>query len=281
MSRRLFLSLLLLLAASASAEDARELVRRAVERDFINWERLRNYTFVENLEAKVSVGWGVRVGSGVKLDVLILYGEPFHRVLERNGRPLSDEEQYRQQVALDRFAALRAVETPAQRRQRLQNEFDKHIAESAYLREIPDAFDFSIAGQKTIAGRRVLVIQAEPRPGYEPKDERARLFTALRVRIWIDPESDSWVKFQAEVIGDTEQSLRINSAAIDATIANIREGTRFEFEQQRLNDEVWAPKRSYVRLVGRRANRNTTVEQTQTESNYRRFRAETQIVPVP
>ncbi len=266
-------------SAASKKDDARALVQRAIERDLINWERLRNYTFVENLNARIHLGRAT-VNSQVKLDVVILYGEPFHRVVERNLVPPSAAEQERTQIYMDRFVSQRRDETPQAKQARLDQELKQHLAERSYLREIPDAFDFHFARSRMIGGQRVLVVDAEPRAGYEPKDNRALILTALRARLWIEPETAAWVKIEAELVSDTDLTVRLNGAAIDVSIDHLREGSRFEFEQQRQDGDVWGPKRSYVRLEGRRNNKDTLVEQTQTESDYKKFRAETTVKPV-
>jgi hypothetical protein len=96
-------ALLALLAATAWAQDPKELVRRSIAQDQLGWVWMQDYTWQANsverhfdsrgkVESTKREGW----------ETLILDGEPYRRTLERDGKPLSTEQQRDEQVKLDR-----------------------------------------------------------------------------------------------------------------------------------------------------------------------------------
>src|SRR5690348_10486418 len=96
---------LALLAAAAAGwgQDPYELVRRSIAQDQLNWVRMKDYTWqARSVEKHLDRRGNVESTKTEKWETLILGGEPFRRVLERDGRPLGEAEQRSQQRKLDR-----------------------------------------------------------------------------------------------------------------------------------------------------------------------------------
>ena len=65
-------------------------------------------------------------------------------------------------------------------------------------------------------------------------------------------------------------------------LARIAPGAKLVFEQTRINDEVWMPKRSYVEGSARLGLiKKLSVEQELTWSNFHKFQAESKIITSP
>ena len=80
----------LVLLPLASAQDVPGIVRRSVERDAVNFQRFRNYTFQETTRESRFDKEGAM--TSVKLEtveVLMLAGYPYIRLIGRDGRLLS------------------------------------------------------------------------------------------------------------------------------------------------------------------------------------------------
>ena len=104
----------------------------------------------------------------------MIYGEPHRRMLERDGKPLSAEDQRKEQEKLDKAVAKLERETPEQRARR-EAEYEKEREKDReFLREVPDLYDFQLLGDDKIDGHDVWVISATPKPGYEPKRRDAK-----------------------------------------------------------------------------------------------------------
>lgn len=254
-------------AVALSAQDAHEIVRRSVERDARNFERFQDYTFHVYQEQKMLDKRGnVSSVESELAEEMMLGGRPYGRVLERNGKPLSEKDARKEQEKLDKEAAKRAKESD---RDRAKHERDR-MEERRFAREIPDAFDFTLLGEETIDGLPVWKIQAEPRPGFKPREGRADLLKKVRGTLWIDQAGYQWVKADIEVIDTISWGL---------FVLRIPAGAKISFSQMRVNDEVWLPRNVHIRADAKLALLKTyRADVDIAYSNYRKFRAESQVI---
>lgn len=263
------LSLALALVLIGNAQPVEDIVRRSVERDAANFARYRNYTFQETTE-ETHYDKQRRMTSveSETEDVLILAGRPYSRLIARDGRPLSDKDQRKEQEKLDK-----ELEKRLKSAEKDVAKFEKERAEERrFLREIPDAFNFTLLGQDTVDGLPVWKVHAEPRPGYKPRDGRADVFKKVRGTIWIDQAEYQWVKAEIEVIQTISWGL---------FILRIPPGATISFTQTRINDEVWLPKQARIRADARVGLLKTfRMGLNIAYGNYRRFQAESKVVDV-
>src|SRR6202162_2887424 len=110
----------ILACAGLGAQDPREIVRKSVELDQANWLRMKDYTWIAHeTERQLDSRGQLKSQDSKAWETVILYGEPHRRILERNGEPLSSEEQQKQQQKLDQAVAQLEGEGPAQSQRRL------------------------------------------------------------------------------------------------------------------------------------------------------------------
>ena len=107
------------------------------------------------------------------------------------------------------------------------------------LREIPDAFIFRLVGEENVNSRPAYVIEATPRPGYQPVDRYSRLFTQLRGKLWIDKSDCRWAKIEAELL---------DTVTFGWILVRIHEGSRVRMSQQRMDDGAWVPDQMWYRI---------------------------------
>src|SRR5580700_3384667 len=92
-----------LTAAAAWAQDPRELVRRSIAQDQLDWVRMKDYTWqAHSVEERLDSHGNVESTKRETWETLMLDGQPYRRTLERDGRPLSPEEQRSEQKKLDK-----------------------------------------------------------------------------------------------------------------------------------------------------------------------------------
>jgi hypothetical protein len=226
------------------AQDLREIVRRAVELDAKNIELGRGYTFQERRERHEFDGSGkVRRDDVRTWDVIPLEGTAYRRLVARNDVPLSAEEQTAEQERLRWNADQRRKETPQERKRRIA-EWEQRQQQRTHepLKELPDAFNFTPAGEALIDGRTVYVIDARPKPGYRPKSQLASYVPKVKARLWIDKAEEQWVKVDAETL---------DTISIAGFILRVAKGTRYTAEQTRVAENVWAPKRIWYKASAR------------------------------
>jgi hypothetical protein len=244
-----------------------EIVRRSVERDASNFERFKDYTFHQFEDQKQLDKRGRVSHRDTELnEILMLGGRPYSRLLERDGRALSDKDARKEQEKLDKEAAKRAKETNRDRAK-----FEKErLDERRFAREIPEAFTFQLLGEERIDGLPVWKIKADPKPGFKPKDGRADLLRKVRGTIWIDQVGYQWIRAEIDVIDTISWGF---------FVLRIPAGAKISFLQTRVNDEVWLPKSIHVRADAKLALLKTfRVEMDVAYSSYRKFSAESQII---
>lgn len=259
------------LATGLAAQDAREIVRRSVDLDQANWLRMKDYTWVaHSTERHYGSDGKVKSTQESAWETVMLDGEPYRRMLERDGRPLPPAEQKKQQDKLDKSVARLAHETPEEKRRRLADYEMRRRKEREFLREIPDAYDFRVEGDAQVDGHDAWVIAGTPHAGYHARDRDAKALLKIRGKLWVDKSSYQWVRLEAE----TTETI-----AFGLFLARLNPGASLIFEQTRIAGDLWLPKRMDMKGAGRLALfKRIAIDQEITWTNYRRFQVDSKIV---
>jgi hypothetical protein len=252
--------------------DPREIVRRSVEIDHRTIELARNYTCRQREVMKKLGSNGEVKSSEIKTwDITVLYGEPYSRLIEKDDKPLSAGDEQKEEEKLDKFVNKRKNESDEERQKRQAKEKKEREEERAFLRDVVNAYDFRIVGEESVDGRDAWVIEATPRKDFHPTQPHADILPKIQGRVWIDKQDYNWVKAEAEAI---------DTISFGLFIARVHKGSRFSFEQVRLNNEVWLLRRFYLNASARvLVFKNEALEQEDTFSNYKRFSTATKILP--
>jgi hypothetical protein len=263
-------TLLLCLPGLLAAQDAAEVVRRALAEDAASAAIARNYTYLEKQELRTRDGDRVRVRESNTYDVTLLEGSPYRRLVARNGQPLSAAEQRKEEEKLRQSIDVRKHETEAQRQQRIADWHRKEEKQHEPLHEIPDAFDLRFAPDENIEGHAVYVVDGAPKPGYKPKAKNAFFLPKVKGRFWITKDS-----FQAVKI----EFVTLETISWGGIVARVSKGTRVSVELTRVNNEVWLPKRILVAGSARvLLVKGYTGELDLTYSGFKKFTVDSRVV---
>jgi hypothetical protein len=257
----------LILISAAAGQSAKEIIQKSVERDMLNFERLKNYTYVEH---DVERGFD-KHGKLVKTErqtyeVLILGGHDYEKLIERDDKPLSPNDARKEQEKMDKEIEQRKRESEddkakIEKRRREQRKF---------LDEIPEEFDFQLLGVEEVSGKPAWVISADPKPGYQPKDRAAKLIAKMRGKVWIDQSEYQWVKIDAQAVGTLSYGFGL---------LRVNPGATVHFEQTRVNDEVWLPASASIHVDGRAALFVGIHDEIEMRfRDYRKFQAESRML---
>jgi len=255
------------------APDVNQIMRRAIDKDIINWQAAKDYTFLEHTtENKLDGSGRVQSSKSETSEIMVLYGEPFERLIEKDDKPLPAKEQKKQDDKFDEETRKRADETPEQREKRIAK-YEKEREEGrAFVREILNAYTFTLSGEEVLRGRSTWVIDGTPRDDFKPRHKDAKILPKIKPRFWIDQQDYTWSKVRGDVT---------DTISFGLVIARLHKGTTFELQQMRVNDEVWLPQAVDVRLDARVALLKSLNEEVHvTYSEYKKFRTETKITPV-
>jgi hypothetical protein len=258
---------------SLSQEQMQQLFRVVADKDIENDKRLRDYTYIERDEEHKLDGKGQLKSTEVKTyEVMELYSEQVQRLTEKDDKPLDSKEAAKEEEKIQKILDKRKNESEDARKKREQKEEKERAEGRQFVHEVADAYNFYLTGTESLGGRDAWVIDADPRPGYEPHMKDAKFLPKFRFRAWIDKTDAQWAKLDIECI---------DTVSVGLFLARIHKGSRIVIEQTRVNDEVWLPQHVAVKVDARLALlKEYNVEQEQTFRDYKKFRATTRILAV-
>jgi hypothetical protein len=260
-------------APSLSEDQIRELIRQTSEKDMENDKRQRDYTYIQREEESKLDGKGQVKSTDTKTsEIMEIYGEQIERLIAKDDKPLSDKEAKKEEEKIQKVIDKRKNESESDRKKREEKEEKEREQGREFVREVADAYNFKLAGIESLAGRDTYVIDAEPRPGYEPHSKEAKILPKFRFRAWIDKDESQWKKLDIQCI---------DTVSLGLFLARIHKGSRITIEQTRVNDEVWLPQHVNVKVDVRLALlKDFNVEDDITYRDYKKFRTDTKIVPI-
>jgi hypothetical protein len=256
-----------------SQEQMQQLFRVVADKDLENDKRQRDYTYIERDEQHRLDGKGQVKSTEVKTyEVMELYGEQVQRLIEKDDKPLEAKEAAKEEEKIQKIVDKRKNESEDARRKRKQKEEKEREDGRKFVLEVADAYNFHLVGTESVGGRDAWVIDAEPRPGYEPHMKEAKFLPKFRGRVWIDKDAEQLSKLDVECI---------DTVSLGWFLARVHKGSRIVFEQTRINDEVWLPKHVALKADVRLALlKNFDVEEEQSFRDYKKFRATARIVGI-
>ena len=256
-----------------SQEQMQSLLRVVAEKDMENDRLLRNYTYVEReVENKLDGRGRIKLSEVKTYEVLEIYGEQVQRMIEKDDKPLPAKDAAREEEKIQKIIDKRKDESEGERRKREEKEQKEREEDRQFVREIADAYNFTLAGSELVGGREAWVIDGEPRPGYEPHMKDATFLPKFHGRVWIDKTDLQLARMDVEALDTISWGL---------FLARFHKGSRLMLEQTRVNDEVWLPLHMTAKIDVRLALlKNFDVNVEQTFRDYKKFRASARIVGV-
>jgi hypothetical protein len=226
-----FRTFLIALAASAlsAAPNPDQIIRNSVEAMKSDWAQAPKYSYLEReVESKRHAPPTVKTSR-----VLMIDGSPYNLVTALNGAPLSPEDQATEQRKLQKEIERRQKESARERQRRIAKYQKEDDRDHEMLKEMVAAFEFHLAGEAQVDGHACWVLDAEPKPEYEPTNHEGRVLKGMKGRLWIDKASNQWVKVHAEVV---------KPVSFYGFLAKVAPGTEFDLEQEPVAGGVWMPK---------------------------------------
>jgi len=216
-----------------SADQMHRLFQVMADKDLQNQKQARDYTYIaRKLENKLD-GKGETKSTEVKTyEVLEIYGEPVQRLIAKNDNPLDSKEAAKEEAKIQKIIDKQKNESENDRQKREQKQEKERDDGRKFVREVADAYNFTLLGTELVGGREAWVFQGEPRPGFEPHMKESKFLSKFHGRVWIDKSDLQMAKLDVEAI---------DNVAVGWVLARIHKGTRFMIEQTRVNDEVWLP----------------------------------------
>jgi len=252
--------------------DPREIVRRSVEVDHHNFERAQKYTCTQHeIINHVDKHGKVKSTEKKTFDINFYFGELYSRLVQVDGKALSEKEQRKEDEKLEKFLAKRRKESEEDRARRAEKEKKEREEGRAFVRDVVNAYDFRLVGDDQVSGEDTWVIEATPRKDFKPTQPHADILKKIKGRMWIEKKDYNWVKVEAE---------SFDTISFGLFLFRIHPGSRFVLETQHINQELWAMKRLYINGSARIALlKNEAIEQEDEFSNFKKFSTTVKILP--
>ena len=209
-------------------------------------EILENYSYTQKIIRRELGKDGVLRETESETRQLSFYkGRRISRLVEKNGKPLSANEQADEDKdAQKRVAEIEKEIAKQEARTVSQNSDGTPDAEAKRISiaEVLRASRLVNPRRERFRGRDVVVFDFEPNPDFDFKKAKSflKFFGKTAGVMWID-EKDKQVARLEAVLFD---NFKIGGGFL----ANLKKGASFALEQERVNDEIWLPSSADINL---------------------------------
>jgi hypothetical protein len=255
---------------SLSEDQIRQLIRESADKDRENDKKLRDYTYVERQKMRRLDGRGQAKSTEIKAyDVMEIYGERVEKLISKDDKPLSEKDAKKEDDKIQKLINKRKNESEADREKRVRKEEKEREDNRQFVAEVANAYNFRFVGMESLDGRENYVIDADPKPGYEPHRKEGKILPKFRFRAWIDKDETQWRKLDVQCI---------DTVSFGLFLFRMHKGSRAIIEQTRVNGEVWLQRHIAADVDFRvAALKNFDVDVDITDRDYKKFRSHTTI----
>ncbi|MBI3405341.1 MAG: hypothetical protein HY046_07760 [Acidobacteria bacterium] len=228
-----------------------------------------NFTYNrQDTEIEVDGKGHIKEKSERMYEVFYLDGDAVSKLIEKDGKPLSDADQKKEQERVEKH-----IREHDEHKKKREAEKQKRAAEGKKEDDDIGVIDFLRIMELTnprrerFRGQDVIVFEFGPRPGYKPRKRAESLIQKLGGVIWIDERDKEVARLEARML----DSFKVGGGLV----ATIQQGSAMVFEQDRVKDEVWLPLYVEANLAGRYLLfAGFKINVIQRFSNYKKFNVE-------
>jgi hypothetical protein len=193
-------------------------------------------------------------------------GYRVRRLVAKNGRPLTPEEQAKEDKNVEK--RVREIEKALAERER-KREASRPGDDNRRV-SIADMFRASRLlnpRRERFRGREMIVFDFEPNPAHKPQKDIEKFAGKTVGTIWIDPADRQVARIEARLV----EAYKVGGGLL----ASLSQGSSFVLEQDRVNNEIWLPTAVDVNISVRALLLiGVTANQTVRYSDYKRFNVE-------
>lgn len=224
MSKEIVLPALILLALTcpARAQDAQQLVKKAVDTELAADQSDHSRWFYYDVDRKPD--------RTVKQWVAETPEGDLHRVMEENGRTLNESEQ---RGRMEKFMQ----DPSAQEKQKKEGQHDDQQAEQM-LKMLPAAFVWTVNGSKD----NLVLLHFVPNPQFKPPTYEARVFAAMEGDMAVDKDQHRIASLKGRMI----RPVRF----FGGLFGQIDAGGTFNVERREIGKGVWQITGTHVHIHG-------------------------------
>lgn len=245
-------------AQAQTASSLDPLLRQAVANVRGTSEEAQQYTYTQrNTDRTFDSNGKVKEQSSDTYEIIFLEGAPYRKRVAHDDKPLPEKQQKEEDKKLADVAEAR----------RHAKSGDSALRGIFHLRlpvERLDEFNVIGVGSEEIDGRKNLVFTATPKDSPDALKQLAREDAAYEMKLWVDEQDKVFTKIEAKAIA---QGMRFEKESL------------LGYTWTKINNEAWLPARFWFKGDVRYLMHNVPVAHEQTYSDYKKFRADSRILP--
>lgn len=157
----------------------------------------------------------------------------YRRVVERNGRRLSEKELAEQDRDYEKKIPKAPEEGEAAEAKRRERQARRERQEREIVDELFRVYDIAITGRELVEGRSAIVVTFQPRPGVKPSNRSGKILQKFAGRAWVDEEDRQVVRADGKLLDTFSYGLGV--------LARLYKGATASFQRRKVNGEVWLP----------------------------------------
>lgn len=219
-------------------DPTRVLMERAIKNYETSASNIRRFLFERNVARREFGPAGeLKTTELVLMKREVIDGIPVTHAILRNGQPLPEAEQKKQQASLAKAMAEYRALSPEEKEKRRKAPATGR--EMEFIREMPAALEYKYVRSDWEGGHEILEFDFSPRPGYKARNAQSKVFSAVRGKIWVDKQDSEIKRFDAEVF---------ETVSVGGFLAKIEKDTRFFIERTRHASGAWLPLKERIRF---------------------------------
>ncbi len=231
----------------------------------------KDYLYHEVRTAEENDGHGkVKKTETQEFDVFWLNGVQVQKLVKKDGKDLSPDEQKKESDRIDKEVAK-----AKERRSKAEGkgvETDSHGHEEITVSRFLELGRFTNPRRVEVNGRDTIAVDYAGDPKAKTRNRMEDVIRDLAGTIWVDEEDRSISRIEGRFM----HAFKIGGGLL----VNIKQDTSFAWEQRKVNGEVWLPARVDGRGSARAMlffNFNGSIRVV--NSDYRKFKATSTILP--
>ena len=235
---------------------------------------LEDYSYTQKSISRAVGKDGMMRETETEISQLSFYkGNRVSRLVEKNGKPLSTDEQadedkkaQKRVAEIEKEIAKKEARTVKQTANGAPDEEENRRISTA---ELLRASRLVNPRRERFRGRDVIVFDFEPNPAFDFKNAKSflKFFGKVGGAMWVDEKDKQVARIEAVLFN--------NFKVGGGLLASLKKGASFTLEQERVNNEIWLPSSADINLsVKVLLVKGINVNQTIKSYNYRKFKTE-------
>lgn len=245
----------------APPDDPAAIVHHALLENTRDLKEMRKYIYLSDKTADTLDNNGqVKKSTRRREEIFYLDGAPTERILEQDGRPLSTEEQAKQEARLNEQIREAHSPNPTHKQERERKAAKAFEEEMALRADVAAGFQFTIAAEEQRGGDRCIKLSAEPRKEYKGKSSIHALLPFLHGSIWIDVDKGQWLDIDAAPVRRLGEGM-----------VYVNDDSAIHLHQEQVAEGLWVMTREDVRIDGRLLWDRKNIHVVKSLSDFKKF----------